>query len=154
MQDCMYSSANGAWETPKRLFDQINDSYGPFTLDVCASQSNTKCEAFIDEETDGLSVSWGKNRCWMNPPYGRGIGDWIAKAFRESQESATVVCLVPARTDTAWWQNWTVRGEITYLRGRVAFELGGKPMTNKKGQVVRAPFPSAIVVFRKTIEVK
>lgn len=73
----------------------------------------------------------------MNPPYGREIGAWMRKAHDESLRGATVVCLVPARTDTAWWHDYAMRGRIEFLRGRLRFG-------NAKNS---APFPSAIVVF-------
>ncbi len=38
------------------------------------------------------------NKC-CHPPYGRAIGDWMAKAYAESKRGALVVCLVPARTE-------------------------------------------------------
>ena len=50
---------------------------------------------------------------------------------------ATVVCLVPARTDTAWWHDYAMRGEIRFIRGRLKFG------SSKNS----APFPSAIVIF-------
>jgi len=74
----------------------------------------------------------------MNPPYGSGIGRWMKKAYRSSLEGATVVCLVPARTCTRWWDEWAMRGEIRFLRGRIRFV----------GASSSAPFPSAVVVFR------
>ena len=74
----------------------------------------------------------------MNPPYGRQIGRWLAKAYRSSRDGPTVVCLVPARKDTAWWDDFAMRGEPRLLRGRLKF-VGGKHS---------APFPSAVVVFR------
>jgi hypothetical protein len=75
----------------------------------------------------------------MNPPYGRGeINKWMNKAYGESVKGATVVCLVPARTDTKWWHEQAMQGEITYIKGRLKFG-------NSKNS---APFPSAIVVFR------
>jgi site-specific DNA-methyltransferase (adenine-specific) len=77
----------------------------------------------------------------MNPPYGREIGSWIRKAWESSREGATVVCLLPARTDTRWWHDYVMRaGEIRLVRGRLRF-----------GQAVAsAPFPSAVVIFRPT----
>ena len=74
----------------------------------------------------------------MNPPYGRGIGQWMQKAYESAQAGATVVCLVPARTDTAWWHDYAMRGEITFIRGRLKFG-------NAKNS---APFPSALIVFK------
>jgi len=75
----------------------------------------------------------------MNPPYGREIGKFIKKAYQASrEENATVVCLLPARTDTAWFHDYCVKGTIRFLRGRLKF--GG--LDNS------APFPNMIVIFR------
>jgi len=74
----------------------------------------------------------------MNPPYGRGIVAWMQKAYESSQQGATVVCLVPARTDTRWWHHYAKQGEIRFLQGRLKFS----------GSQNSAPFPSAIIVFR------
>lgn len=79
----------------------------------------------------------------MNPPYGRTIGALISKAYSASKDNnATVVCLVPARTDTKWWTQYAIHGEIYFVVGRLKF--GNQPNA--------APFPSAIVVFRPKIE--
>jgi site-specific DNA-methyltransferase (adenine-specific) len=45
----------------------------------------------------------------MNLPYGRAIRRWLRKAREENVRGATVVCLVPARTDTAWWHDDAMR---------------------------------------------
>jgi site-specific DNA-methyltransferase (adenine-specific) len=37
----------------------------------------------------------------MNPPYGKEIGKFVKKAYEESLKGATVVCLIPSRTDTS-----------------------------------------------------
>lgn len=68
--------------------------------DVCATAENAKCPRYFTKADDGLAQVWS-GRVWMNPPYGREIGAWMAKAWRSSQAGALVVCLVPARTDTA-----------------------------------------------------
>lgn len=73
----------------------------------------------------------------MNPPYGRGIGAWVKKAYETAQEGTPVVCLLPARTDTQWWQDYCTRGLVHFVRGRLKF--GGHQNS--------APFPSAIVIF-------
>lgn len=73
----------------------------------------------------------------MNPPYGREIGRWMKKAYESSLNGALVVCLVPARTDTNWWHDYAMNGEITFIKGRLKF---GESKNS-------APFPSALVVF-------
>ena len=115
----------------------MNDEYR-FDLDVCATTENHKADQFFSPEDDGLAQEWAPHRCWMNPPYGREIKRWMKKAYSESLKGALVVCLVPARTDTAWFQDYAMRGEITFLRGRLKF--GGSKNS--------APFPSAVVVFK------
>lgn len=132
----LMSSLTDVWETPQDLFDQLNQTYS-FETDVCALPENAKCETYFTPETDGLSQEW-TGACWMNPPYGREIGNWMKKAYESSKNGATVVCLVPARTDTAWWHDYAMNGEIEFIRGRLKFG-------NSKNS---APFPSAIVVFR------
>ena len=134
-----FSSKKMDWATPWELFRAWDLSHGPFDYDVCATPQNAKCRKYFTPEINGLVQSW-YGVCWMNPPYGREIGRWIAKAVGEVQvgNAERVVCLVPARTDTAWWHELVMRcGEIHFLRGRVRFE----------GAEHAAPFPSAIVVF-------
>jgi hypothetical protein len=76
----------------------------------------------------------------MNPPYGRGIDQWVAKAWRSSQvHGTTVVCLLPARVDTRWWHDYCMNGEVRLLRGRLVFGTGEA--------IANAPFPNALVIF-------
>lgn len=131
-----FQSDDHTWETPIELFRWLDDEFG-FELDVCALPETAKCARYFTPADDGLAQSW-EGVCWMNPPYGRAIVDWMRKAYEESQRGCTVVCLVPARTDTEWWHQYAMRGEIRYLRGRVRF---GESTSS-------APFPSAIVIFR------
>ena len=135
-RDVFASSATCEWATPQELFDRLNAQYH-FETDVCATAENAKCGKFYTKEQDGLKQEW-RGVCWMNPPYGKEIGKWMEKAYTESRTAgATVVCLVPARTDTAWWHDYAMKGNITFLRGRLKFG----------GCKNNAPFPSAIVVF-------
>jgi phage N-6-adenine-methyltransferase len=131
----IFSSKTDMWSTPQEFFDRQNAIYN-FELDVCATKDNAKCDRYFTEADDGLSQEW-VGTCWMNPPYGREIGKWMRKAYESSQSGATVVCLVPARTDTAWWHDFATNGQIEFIRGRLKF--GGSKNS--------APFPSAIVVF-------
>ena len=135
-----FSSETDLWSTPQDTFDNLNGEFGPFGLDVCASSSNHKCERYFTEADNGLLQTWAPEICWMNPPYGRVIGLWMKKALAESRKGATVVCLVPSRTDTAWWHEYAMKGGIRFLRGRLKFG-------NAKNS---APFPSAVVVFKET----
>lgn len=141
MDEVLFSSDKMDWETPQDLFDKLNEIFD-FGLDACASHENAKCREYFTEEDDSLQQDWNDGPVWMNPPYGRDIWKWMKKAVVESHENReTIVCLVPARTDTKWWHQYATKGEIFYLKGRLKF--GGAKNS--------APFPSAIVVFRPKI---
>lgn len=139
MNRALFSSATDEWETPQTLFDELDAEFH-FNLDPCASDENHKCRTYYTAEQDGLAENWGGCRVWCNPPYGRKIGRWVEKAYREGCKDGTlVVLLVPARTDTAWFHDFVLhRAEIRFLRGRLKF---GAARYN-------APFPSMVVVYR------
>lgn len=127
------------WGTDQEVFDYLDARFGPFKLDVCAVPENAKCPRYFTPEQDGLAQCWrGKGAVWMNPPYGREIGAWMRKAAEAGMDGTVVCCLVPARTDTAWWHNYAMgHGRVFLVRGRLKF--GGAKQF--------APFPSAVVVF-------
>ena len=139
MNDAMFSSKTDLWATPQSFFDDLDSEFG-FELDVCALPSNAKCERYFTPADDGLSQTWS-GVCWMNPPYGKEIGLWMRKAYLSSRQGATVVCLVPARTDTRWWHDYAMRGQIRFIKGRLKF---GDAKAN-------APFPSAVVIFQPEV---
>ena len=132
----LLSSSTDQWATPRAFFDQW-DARFRFELDVCADHTNAKCRRYFSAADDGLAQEWAPFRCWMNPPYGREIGRWMQKALEESRRGALVVCLVPARTDTAWWHEYAMQGRVIFVRGRLRF---GEAKNS-------APFPSAVVIF-------
>lgn len=132
-----FSSKTDMWATPQAFFDKYDEKFN-FALDVCATDENAKCDNYFTEKIDGLTQDWiGYGNVWMNPPYGREIIHWMRKAYESSLQGATVVCLVPARTDTKWWHEYAMQGEIEFIRGRLKFG-------DSKNS---APFPSAVVVF-------
>ena len=133
----MITSNTDMWETPQELFDELDREFH-FTLDVCAVPENAKCERYFTPAQNGLKQDWTRGgTVYMNPPYGREIGLWVRKA---AECGVTAVCLLPARTDTAWFHDYIYgKAEIRFIRGRLKFG-------NSKNS---APFPSMIVIFRK-----
>ena len=131
----MLTSTTADWATPQDFFDAQNLIHN-FTLDVCANNTNAKCPIYFDKQADGLKQTW-VGTCWMNPPYGREIGKWMQKAYQSAGNGTIVVCLVPARTDTKWWHDYAIKGQVTFIKGRLKF--GGAKNS--------APFPSAVIVF-------
>lgn len=132
-----FSSKTDLWATPQDFFDALNAEFN-FDVDVCATAENAKCIKYFTAQQDGLKQDWN-GVCWMNPPYGRVIGNWVKKAYVSAQNGATVVCLLPARTDTKWWHDYCMKGSVRFIRGRLKFGC------NKNS----APFPSAVVIFKR-----
>lgn len=130
------SSLRDDWPTPVDLFNALDHEFH-FTLDVCASADNHKVARYFDKETDGLKQDWTKDVCFMNPPYGRPIKQWVKKASDSARGGAVVVGLLPARTETSWFDYCMTATELRFIKGRVTFE----------GAESSAPFPSVIVVW-------
>lgn len=139
MNSSFFTSNSEEWETPQLLFDELNRKFD-FQLDVCATAHNAKCAEYYTKETDGLSHPW-KMRNWMNPPYGREIVKWVERANAESIKGGVLtVALLPARTDTRWFDAYCAHWHKNFIRGRLQFTL-------PDGKTGSAPFPSMIVYF-------
>ena len=136
MTSVHFSSKSNEWPTPRDFYEKYHEKYR-FTLDVAATKENALCTRFFTEEDNALIQDWSGEVCWMNPPYGREIKKFMKKAYEESLKGTTIVCLVPSRTDTFWWHEYAMKGEIESIRGRLKFG----------GYKTSAPFPSAVVVF-------
>lgn len=138
----LFTSKTDNWSTPIDFYKELNKEFN-FQLNPCCSSENQKCNFGYTVEDDGLSQNWTQyGAVFMNPPYGRVIKDWMEKAHKTAQSGTTVVCLVPARTDTRWFQDYCIEPgyEIRYIRGRLKFGES----TNS------APFPSAVIIMKKT----
>lgn len=141
----LYSSRSEEWQTPPEVYDALDREFN-FTLDAAASAENAKAPFYYDKQADALKHSWKREdggAVFVNPPYGKQIRKWVRKAYEESLKGQTVVMLIHALTDTAWFHDWVYyKAEIRFLRSRLCFlnEFGEKQS--------RAPFPSMIVVYR------
>ena len=152
----MYSSEAWDYETPDYFFNFLNMLLG-FTLDVSANRYNNKLDNYYSEEDNALLQSWEtEGRWWMNPPWGRkytqktgySVNDWVKKAASEYIRGNEGACIVSARTDTKWWQDWIgVAPYIWFPKGRVAFILEG-------GVKTQPNFPSAVPIFVKELSFK
>jgi len=88
----------------------------------------------------GMALTARPAVVFCNPPYSHGIGTWVRKGYEEAERGATVVMLIPARTETAWWHDYVMHAaEIWLIRGRMRFG----------GHTINAPFPSCVVVFHR-----
>jgi len=149
--DALFSSKKHNWRTPRWLFDQLDREFG-FGLDAAASADNRLCGAYLGPDNsrpecrDALTgAPWRTfaDAVFLNPPYGREVGAFLARAFEQSRQGCTVVCLVFARTETTWWQDYVMRAaQVRFIRGRLSFL---DPDTGRPTGPATAP--SAVVVF-------
>ena len=139
-----FDSIKQDWNTPKSLFDKLNDEFN-FKRDLAATSENSLCSKYYTKENDGLKQEW-VGVCWLNPPYGdksSKMVDWIKKAYESTQENPdlTVVMLIPARTNTKWFHNYCLKSsEVRFICGRPKFG------DSKHG----LPQPLVLVIFKKS----
>ncbi len=112
-----HSSKRSDWRTPPELYAALDREFH-FQLDVAADDDSALCEEYLTTQEDGLTADWSTvvGACFMNPPYARGdskatppippepIEPWIGKAWRESQQGATVVGVLPFSPQTRWYR--------------------------------------------------
>ena len=129
------------WQTPPELFERLNRRYR-FNYDAFASHENallplwsTAGGTFFTRKTDGilaelsgfgadgLTYNWGGHRVFMNPPFTRGfIEQAVEKAYNERENAEIIVAILPAATETRWFQNFILpHCDITWLPRRVRF---------------------------------
>lgn len=149
----MFGKASDEWTTPDVFYHDLDDEFN-FTVDAAASSESAKCRIWFGPgglAPDALALKdWRPDvarAIFLNPPYSR-CAEFIAKAASEAMDhGCTVVCLVPARTDTRWWHahvynqltdNWRKGVEVRFVKGRLKFGDGKNS----------APFPSVVVIFR------
>ena len=136
MNKTLFPAGSTEWETPQEFFDILNRVFR-FDIDVCATKKNTKCKRFFTPEINGLAQDW-IGTVWCNPPYDREIERWLNKAQQSYDQGATVVMLLPAKTDTKWIHKYVFgRAQVMFLKGRLKF-----------GNIDNsAPFPSMLAIW-------
>src|SRR6266545_925179 len=125
----LLSSAHADWCTPDPVLELVR-LLGPIGLDPCSNErSIVGARVEWTAHDDGLARSWaGFGLVYVNPPYGRKtIAAWAAKCHAQGRR-AEVVALLPARTDTRWWQMFCAppgAQAVCFLAGRIRF-LGAR----------------------------
>lgn len=135
-----YHGGSDDWRTPYRLFRNLHHEFG-FSMDGAA----TKHDALLPRFTDDIhNQSWVGERVFCNPPYSD-----IPSFLLKSSEADLAVFLIPYRPQTIYWLKHIFTNplchEIRILHRAVKY----LPPAGHNGLVVRAPFPAALVVFRK-----
>lgn len=153
----LMSSASSTWQTPDCVLDLVRQ-LGPIALDPCTALDNPvgarvwcvapdawnaeRDDVHADMYLDGLNEEWPTlakgGLVYCNPPFGRGVSAWLARCRAAAHFGCEVIALVPARVDTAWWNDFCAppaADAVCFWRGRLTFRGAPGP----------APFPSAIV---------
>ena len=134
------------WETPKELFDDLNNEFD-FELDAFASDKNAKCKHYFTEKDDSFQQDWTRYKSiFINPPYTSKVQDEVLKKINDTIShpdwKGVIVLLIPARTDTKRWHDYIFNkaDDIRFIRGRLRFEVDGIPRGS-------STFPSAVIVY-------
>jgi hypothetical protein len=134
----LMSSTTGEHYTPPYVVALVQEVLGEISLDPCSDVGRrVPAKRHFTECEDGLRQDWNGS-VFLNPPYGRTIESWTGKLLREFDlgHVTEAIALVPARTDTAWFQAFVVREvPVCLVRGRLRFS----EVKNS------APFPSALL---------
>lgn len=140
-----YSSDTVEHYTPQAIIDASLALMGGIDLDPCSNSKDKPVVPALHHytaEDDGLQMPWF-GRVYMNPPYGRAIGEWSKKLAAEyaAGDVTEALALVPARTDTQWWQ--ALRNyPVCLVIGRLTFIGNDDP----------APFPSAVFYLGENVD--
>jgi phage N-6-adenine-methyltransferase len=135
----LYTSKHDNWATPRGVLEAIRRTFGAIALDPCAAR-HSKLQARARYFTGGLDRPWpALGLVYVNPPYGKTMRAWADHCVAYAAAGGEVLLLVPARTDTVWWDRLTApdAAAVAFVRGRLRFELPGATEC--------APFPSALV---------
>ena len=132
-----FSSESSEWYTPPEIIEATRAVMGSIDLDPCSdstSEPNVPATVHYTTEEDGLSQPWA-GRVYLNPPYGREIGKWTERLQHEYESGCVTeaIALLPARTDTEWFQKLREYARC-FLHGRLRFS----------DCETSAPFPSVV----------
>lgn len=112
--------------TPLAFMEKIYVAFGEVDLDPCAdllSPVIAKRRVLPSEGGNGLVDEWSGRLAFVNPPFSELLL-WLRRAHGQWQSGnvTTVVCLIPVRTDSAWFHDvMSFDADMFLLQGRIAF---------------------------------
>lgn len=136
--------------TPPDFMEGIYAAFGEIDLDPCGhplSPVIARRRILPSEGGDGLGDDWSGALAFVNPPYSKLLA-WLRRAHDQwrAGKVGTVVCLVPVRTDSAWFHDTlSADADIFLLQGRVRF-------LTAQGRSQHTPFSLMVVTLGATAE--
>ncbi len=143
--DVHFSSKNTEWYTPAPVASLARQVLGTIDLDPASNaEANKTIRAtnYYDQASNGFQQPW-HGRVYLNPPYGDEIKPWILRliGFYEAGFVTEAITLVPARTDTEWFQP-LFSYVLCFWRGRLKFGNADNS----------APFPSVVAYLGPNVD--
>lgn len=119
------SSKHNEWFTPERYIASARKVLGGIDLDPASctlAQRTVQAGRYYTKHDDGLTQPWF-GRVWLNPPYGRQAGAFVARAIADYQAGevdAVILMLNGYSYQTSWFQPLFAY-PICWHRGRVNY---------------------------------
>ena len=133
------------FETPDWLFKQIEKETGlRFETDICATDENSKCVGYIDEEMDALKhdFSYSEKTLFCNPPRSKN-GKFVNKVFDIWKEFNYDIVMLLCWNDLGNKYGEKIFKEIEI--GRISAHNLGKIKFYKNG--IESKYPSRLTYF-------
>jgi site-specific DNA-methyltransferase (adenine-specific) len=154
----LMTALDQSWTTPRDLIDEICSEHGPITLDAAAKSGDQVAEQWLGPDhpdparrdalvfadwADLAVVSGDRPHAFLNPPFGTRARAFVERAVATARAGVPVTAVLPARVDTAVFQDLVFphASDVQFLRGRLRYGRGdGRPAEP-------APFPTALIRF-------
>src|SRR5687768_6744625 len=95
------------WQTPPDLIKVLRQRYS-FSHEICAAADNRAMPDLpymgLDNGFDALEHTWPPGTHYCNPPYSK-LPAFVARANLTAAMGSKVILLIPAYTDTKYWQD-------------------------------------------------
>lgn len=127
----LYASGSCEWATPQWLFDELDAEFH-FTLDPCSTDENAKCRKHYTVADNGLAKDWTGETVFCNPPYGRGVSDWVRK------------CYLHATGGGGYFSHADSSQNRYGMVSRVHLRQGGSSLSERTGKVRRKQMERAV----------
>lgn len=137
------SDSRDDWNTPESFLTHVR-KMGEVGLDPCSNaQSTVGAHTAWTIDDDGLKRAWNDHGLvFVNPPYGHALKVWSIKIERESARGAEIITLVPAKTETGWFNRIRKSSDlVAFMPRRIAFVGGVHGSTFPSAVFYRGPRP-------------
>lgn len=128
-----YNYNENDYKTPPELYNEALEflKIKQFNLDTCCSDKNIPASFYyMYGKNNGLTEPW-RDFSWCNPPFNEAA-KWVKKAYDESKNGNRIAMLLPARTETHYWQKYILYNQnvkIKFLRKGPRFlDKNNQPM--------------------------